>query len=692
MDTPCATVADAGAAIEGAPFTVTATVCVPAVLPNPSLAFTVRLSVPGVPLVSPRLASAMFTWVSVPVKVSLAVPPPLSPAPPALLVVSEPCVSETVTVKVSVSVLPLSETAIPAMGARWLTPITAAPGTAMTGPLATDTAIEPVPMLPRLSDAVSEIVSLVSVPSVTLRVASSALTSVSNPPIVRFTPAADTEPPPDAVAESTPCVSASTTENLSPVVTPDSLRLTGVMAKGLAMPTVTDPGAARVGVPLIVSATEPLAVLPNPSFPPRWIVSVPPADSRSVKVASAAFTCTNVPEILRPTLPPPVTIAPPATLADSRPVVSVTVTVSGSPAVRPLSLMLTPPMAATWVTPMTCGEVARTDGRPLTVTTVVLMPAVLPNPSVAFTVMLSANSELSVSLRLASVAFTPASVPLTIRLFGTPPTVAPTAAVADSSPLVSATVTVKISPATAPVSETAIPVIGLGCPTPTVALAGAASTGPFATATAIDALAPLPRVSVAVSPIVSAAVLASVSLNVPSAAFTCPRDPKIVRVVPEPDTLAPPTLLADRTPLVSVNTTLKVSPVVVPVSDRLTPAIAPGLPTPRANVVGAAITGAPFTVTMLDAAIAVLVNPSVALITMVSPAVEVFLSVSELKADPTCAKLPLIVTKLEPLPLIEGPNPVPTESRPAVSVSVTEIVSPVVLPDSETPKPLSAAV
>ena len=90
VETPCATVADAGAAIEGVPFTVTATVCVPAVLPNPSVALTVRLSVPGVPLVSPRLASAVLTWVKVPVKLALVVPPPLTLAPPALLVVSRP--------------------------------------------------------------------------------------------------------------------------------------------------------------------------------------------------------------------------------------------------------------------------------------------------------------------------------------------------------------------------------------------------------------------------------------------------------------------------------------------------------------------------------------------------------------------------------------------------------------------------
>ena len=579
------------------------------------------------------------------------------------------------------------------MVAAWFTPITAAPGTATTGPLATKTAIEPLPLLPRLSSVISEIVSLASVLSVTLRVASAAFTCVSDPLIVRFTPAADTQPPPAADADSTPCVSASVTENVSPEVTPDSLKPTGVMAKGLAMPTVIAAGAARVGVPLMVSATEPLPTLPNPSVALTWIVSVPLAACRSVRVASAAFTCANVPVMVILTLPPPATVAPPATLADSRPVVSETVTLSGSPTVKPLSLILTPPMAATWVTPITCGVVASTDGRPFTVTAVVLVPAVLPNPSVAFTVMLSADRELLVSLRLASVAFTPASVPLTLRLFEPPPpTVAPPAAVAASSPKLSATITVNVSPATAPVSETVTPAIGLGCPTPTVALLGAASTGPFATATAIDALARLPRLSVAVSPIVSAAVLASVSLKVPSAAFTCASDPKIVRLVPAPDTLTPPLLLAERTPLVSVNTTVKVAPAVLPDSDTLTPPIAPGLPTPRFSVVGAAITGAPFTVTLVDAPIAVLPNPSVALNTMVSAAVEVFLSVSEPSADATCAKLPLIVSELEPLPPIVAPDPVPTESRPLVSASATEISSPVVLPDSETPKPLSDAV
>ena len=114
-----------------------------------------------------------------------------------------------------------------------------------------------------------------------------------------------------------------------------------------------------------------------------------------------------------------------------------------------------------------------------------------------------------------------------------PPTVAAPDAVTESEPLASASVTVKISLADAPVSDRLTPAIGLDLATPTVAVDGAASTGPFATDTEmVFATAALPKLSVAFTEIVSDGVVPSVSLSVSSAAFTCVNEPLIVKVVP----------------------------------------------------------------------------------------------------------------------------------------------------------------
>jgi hypothetical protein len=155
--------------------------------------------------------------------------------------------------------------------------------------------------------------------------------------------------------------------------------------------------------------------------------------------------------------------------------------------------------------------------------------------------------------------------------------------------------------------------------TPMTAEDGAAITGPLATETEIDFdAAELPRLSVAFNVIVSGASVPSVSLNVPSAAVTWPRVPEMVRFRPGPDTLAPPPLLADSTPCVSDSVTENVSPAVVPVSDRLTPAIVSGLATPTVTKAGAAITGRPFIVNPIEPGLATLPNPSVALSAIVS--------------------------------------------------------------------------
>ena len=203
----------------------------------------------------------------------------------------------------------------------------------------------------------------------------------------------------------------------------------------------------------------------------------------------------------------------------------------------------------------------------------------------------------------------------------------------------------------------------------------------------------LARLSVAFSAIVSAAVLPSVSLNVPSAEFTCVNDPVIVSVVPAFDTLAPPALLAESTPFVSLATTVKLSPAVVPLSATLTPGTAPALPTPSPSVDGAVITGTPFTVTATVAGLAVLPNPSLPASEIVSDPAVASLSVRLASAAPTWLNVPLITRLVVFAPLIVAPPAVAAESSPFVSETVTVAASFVVLPLSDRLMlPIAAAV
>ena len=96
--------------------------------------------------------------------------------------------------------------------------------------------------------------------------------------------------------------------------------------------------------------------------------------------------------------------------------------------------------------------------------------------------------------------------------------------------------------------------------------------------------------------------VASVSVRVAEIAVTWESEPLIVRlVVPEPDTPVP---VADRSPLASVRVTVKVSPAVLPLSDRLTPAIALAWFCCTVADAGAVIAGSPLTVTAIVAAAA----------------------------------------------------------------------------------------
>ena len=156
---------------------------------------------------------------------------------------------------------------------------------------------------------------------------------------------------------------------------------------------------------------------------------------------------------------------------------------------------------------------------------------------------------------------------------------------ADSRPCVSVSVTVNVSSPVLPLSARLTPAIAVAWLSAIVCAPGTVSTGPPLAVTAIVCVvARLPKLSFAVSVIGSDPLLGSVSLSVARSAFTCSSDPVIVSlVVPDPDTPCP---LADSRPCVSVSVTVNVSSPVrvsvtvnvssplLPLSARLTPAIA----------------------------------------------------------------------------------------------------------------------
>ena len=87
------------------------------------------------------------------------------------------------------------------------------------------------------------------------------------------------------------------------------------------------------------------------------------------------------------------------------------------------------------------------------------------------------------------------------------------------------------------------------------------------------------------------------SVSVARSLFTWLSEPTMVRfVVPEPNTPLP---AAVRPPNVLATVTVKVSPVVLPVSERLTPLIGLARFTPTVAVGDTAITGSPLTVTAI---------------------------------------------------------------------------------------------
>src|SRR5665213_1951745 len=122
--------------------------------------------------------------------------------------------------------------------------------------------------------------------------------------------------------------------------------------------------------------------------------------------------------------------------------------------------------------------------------------------------------------------------------------------------------------------------------------------------------ATLPKPSEAVRLIVSLAATESVSFKVARSPFTWVREPVTVRVVVPLPVIPFP--FADNRPLVSLRTAVKVSPVVLPLSERLTPPIAVALPCLTVAVAGAAMIGRPLVVTAMVAGVALLPRLSVA--------------------------------------------------------------------------------
>src|SRR5208282_2018513 len=278
--------------------------------------------------------------------------------------------------------------------------------------------------------------------------------------------------------------------------------------------------------------------------------------------------------------------------------------------------------------------------------------------------MVSGDVVPSVSASVASAAFTWLSEPVTDRLVvPEPDTPGP---VIDNVPVVSASVTEKVSPVVVPFSDRLTPGIDADWPTPTVAADGAVITGSPLTVTAmVFAAAVLPKPSVAVSLMVSGDVVPSPSASVASAAFTWLSEPVTDRLeVPEPDTPGP---VIDNSPVVSASVTEKVSPVVVPLSERLTPEIDPDWPTPTVAADGAVITGTPSTVTTIVFAAAVLPKPSVAVSLMVSGDMVPSVSASVASAAFTWLSEPVTDRLVVPEP--DTPAPI-ADNAPLASASV----------------------
>ena len=253
-----------------------------------------------------------------------------------------------------------------------------------------------------------------------------------------------------------------------------------------------------------------------------------------------------------------------------------------------------------------------------------------------------------------------------------------------------------------PISETLIPPIGAGLTDIHRRRSGRldrerAGLPPFGvtvTARLLDAAA-LPKLSVVLIVIVSAAVEPSSSVSVVRSAFTCASVPLIVSVVPPFDGVIVPPLpvaevVADNTPQISDSTAVNVSPRVSYCRSptRQTPATAVAWFCCTVAVAGPRSPAHRSPSPSIEAAVALAPLLSLALTVIVSAVVEASLSVSVVRSAFTCASVPLMVSVLPPFDGVIVPPPpvadVVADSTPLVSDSMAVNVSPDVVDVSET--------
>ena len=693
-----------GTVITGVLVAVTAIVFAAAALPKLSVAFTVIVSGPAVESVSDSVPNTLSTTKSELWIVTLFVPFPVIVPPKLLLIVSRPWVSVRVTVNVSGEpVLPVSDTLTPDIAVAPDNATVCGPGTAITGWAFTVTGtVCCVATLPKLSVAVSVRVSDAGPATGSLSFSTANVLSTSNrlPLIVSVLPpllATDVAVP-EATADSTPMVSEIVTVNDSGAdVLPVSLTL--MPDSGLVWPTPTVSLVGTLITGILFTATAMFftgAVPPMLSLALTVMVSLGADASVSVSDASVVFTSVRDPAMV--SLVPPlaeVTVAVPDAVAASTPFASFSTTVNVSPARAPGSATLMPPIAPVLLTPTVAFVGAAMVGPFTTVTGMFPGVALLPKLSEAVTAIGSDPVVPLLSDNVPSAASTALWEPLTTTLFD--PllvTKAPPGVPIVSTPAVSFNVTVKISPVTLPLSNT--PPIGIAVVLPALMVWGPASDrngSPFTVTAICCCAATAPKLSVAFSTIVSAAVLLSLSVSVPSAAFTWISVPLICSTsLPEPVTVAPLALPIDSAPAPSVSVTVNTSVGVALVSLRLTGPIASAWPTPITTDAGAAITGAAITEIATFAGPALPPLPpmlSIAVTTIVSADVLGSESVSVASVALTAANEPLMVKfVLAGLPTLAPPWLVALSS-PFVSFSVTVKVSPAKAPVSEIETPVS---
>ena len=293
------------------------------------------------------------------------------------------------------------------------------------------------------------------------------------------------------------------------------------------------------------------------------------------------------------TAPVPLPAAP---VAFSAPPASVTVTVKLSPVVLPTSATLTPARAVACPASPCAEAGAVSVGRPLAVTATWALAVLLAaSVTVSFSVSV-APAGVKVSVSSARSAFTCASVPVMFTAWA-PAFTAP-APWAVSVPTLSVTATLKMAPAAAPASVTAMPGKVVATLSSVCTEAGAVIPGRPSTFSVVLPEVMPPRLSFTPKLTVSAPPAAGVSFSVARSAFTVASEPVITsEEVPLP-LIEPAAPVAVSAPPASPTVTVKVSPALALLLASATLTVAMAVATPCAPDSEAGMplsTGAPFT-------------------------------------------------------------------------------------------------